>query len=130
MGFLDINLDDVQEPTVIPANTEILVRITGAETGNDKNGNPYLLIRCDVPDEVSAKDFTYFLRLPHSNLTDKQLNQVKWKLKVFFDAIGVDPSSLDSPSELEGRTFWAILGVDDDDEYGERNYIKKIVKGA
>ena len=130
MGFLDIDLDDAQEPTVIEANSEVQVRVTSAETGTDKNGHPYLLIRCDVPDEPASKDFTYFLRLPHAGMDGKQLNNTKWRLKLFFKAIGEDPKSLDSPEDLQGKTFWAILGVSESDEYGEQNFIKKIIKGA
>ena len=130
MGFLDINLDDVQEPTVVDANSEVQVRVTGASTGDDKNGNPYILIRLDIPEEPTAKDFTYFLGLPNSSMDAKKLNNTKWKLKMFFDAIDEDPSGLDSADDLVGKTFWAILGVSESDEYGEQNYVKKIVKGA
>ena len=33
-------------------------------------------------------------------------------------------------AELEGQTGWAILDIEDDPEFGQRNRVKKFVAGA
>ena len=130
MGFLDFDIEDAQEPTVIPANTEVQLRITSAEKGIDKNNHPYLLTRLDTPDDPMVKEFTYFLGYPHKDMDERKANNAKWKFKVFFEAIGVDPADVETTEDLQGATFWAIVGVSESDEYGEQNYVKKVIKSA
>ena len=130
MGFLDIDLNDVQEPTTIDADSEVKVRIVGTTEGTDKNNHPYLLARFDVPEEPTCKDFTKFYSLPHGEMEPKKLNNAKWALKVFFDAFDIDPSGGIDLEELPGKTAWVILGVSSDDQYGDQNYIKKFIKSA
>lgn len=127
MGFLDIDLSDVQEPSAVPGDAEYKLRIVDVRQADDKNGNPYILPRFEIPEEPSAKEFTKFLRLPHEGLDAKQLNSAKWQLKLFFDAFGVDPSSLNNVDDLVGEEGWAILGLEDSDQWGEQNFVKKFI---
>lgn len=123
MAFLDMNFDDVVEPTVAPADAEYELRILDVKEGNDKNGNPYLMPRFEVIDVVGAKDFSYFLGLPNDSMDAKRLNACKWRLKTFMDAFKIEYSS--DPQDWVGQTGWAILGVEETDQYGEQNYIKR-----
>jgi len=109
MGFLDYDLNDAVEPTAVPGDQEYKLRITSCTQSLDKNNKPYLLPRFEIVGEPTAKEFTKFLRLPHDALDDKQLNNTKWMLKLFFEAFEVDPSSVDSPDALIGHEGWAIL---------------------
>jgi hypothetical protein len=129
MGFLDFDVNDVTEPTAVPADQEYKLRIVDVTQSTDKNGNPYLLPRFEVVGEPAAKDFTRFLRLPHGGQTAKQLNQTKWALKTFFDAFGVSPESLEAPEDMIGSEGWAILGAEETPEWGEQNFIKKFIVG-
>lgn len=127
MGFLDIDLNDVQEPTAVPGDQEYKLRIIGCKMDDDKNGNPYLLPRFEVEGEPAAKEFTKFLRIPHGELDDKQINSAKWQLKSFSDAFEIDMAATNSPDDLIGAEGWAILGLSEDPEYGEQNYVKKFI---
>ena len=127
MGFLDFDLNDAQEPTAVPGDQEYKLRIVDVKEGLDKNGAPYLLPRFEIPAEPAAKEFTKFLRLPHSGLDAKQMNSAKWALKVFFDAFDVDASMMSSPMDLVGHEGWAILGMEESDEWGTQNFVKKFL---
>lgn len=125
MAFLDMNFDDVVEPTVAPADAEYKLRILDVREGNDKNGNPYLMPRLEILEVVGAKDFSYFLSLPNETMDAKKLNNTKYRLKCFLDAFKLPYSS--DPQEWPGSEGWAILGIQEDEQYGEQNYIKKFV---
>ncbi len=127
MSFLtDINFDNVVEPRAVDADKEYKIRIIEARQGTDKNGNPYILPRFEILDEVGAKDFTYFLGLPNDSMDAKRLNAVKYKIKNFLDAFGLDVSS--DPEDWAGSEGWAILGLEESEQYGEQNFIKRFVK--
>jgi hypothetical protein len=126
MGFLDINLDDATEPTAVPGDQEYKLRITDVREADDKNGQPYILPRFEIVGEPTAKEFTKFLRLPNDAQNEKQKNSTKWGLKVFFDAFEVDASNINT-DEMIGQEGWAILGLEESDEWGEQNFIKKFI---
>jgi len=128
MSILDLDLNDAKEPAVVPANEEYKLKIVGCKSNTDKNGNPYILPTFEIPDVPNAKEFTKFLRLPHKGLNAKQLNNCKWQLKCFFSAFKVDYSKkINVENDLNGRTGWAILGIENDEEYGDKNYVKKFI---
>jgi len=127
MSMLDMNLGDAQEPKAVPADEEYKIRILTCRSDNDKNGDPYLLPMFEIPDQPTSKGFTKFLRVPHQDLDAKQLNSAKWTMKMFLEAFGMDPGRPFDPEELSGKEGWAILGVSDDEEYGEQNYVKKFI---
>jgi hypothetical protein len=126
MSFLDMNFDDVVEPRAVEPDKEYKLRIIEVREGTDKNGNGYALPRLEVLDEVGAKDFTYFLGFPHDGMDAKQLNSSKYKIKSFCDAFNLDPNA---PFEdWVGAEGWAILGLNETDEWGEQNFIRRFVK--
>ena len=127
MSFLDMDFSDVQEPTAVAGDSEYKIRVVDVRQDTDKNGNPYLLPRFEVPDEPAAKEFTKFFRLPHEGLDAKQMNSAKYQLKVFFDAFDIDPASLQQPEDLIGAEGWAILGLEETEQWGDQNYIKKFI---
>lgn len=126
MAFLDMNFDDVIEPKVAAADCEYKLRILDVKEGMDKNGHAYLMPRFEVLDEVGVKDFSYYLGLPYEGMDAKKLNSAKYKIKCFMDAFGIEYAS--DPADWVGVEGWAILGVQEDAQYGEQNYIKKFVK--
>lgn len=126
-SLLDIDVTDAPEPKVVPANEEYKLRIIDATSDRDKNDEPYLLPRFEVVDEPLAKDFTKFLRLPHGELSEKQLIRVNSDIRKYLEAFELPNPFKGDPAEMKGHTGWAILGVGDDEQYGEQNYIKKFI---
>jgi hypothetical protein len=129
MGFLDINLGDAQEPKAAKEG-EYIVRIVDINEGIDKNGHNYLQPILDIPGEPTAKSFSHFLGLPYEGMDEKSRNNSKWRLKLFFEAFGIDHSKTIDTAAIKGRQAWAILGVDSNDQYGEQNFVKKFVRPA
>ena len=125
MGFIDVNLDDAIEPQVLPADTEHELRILEVKEGVDKNGNPYIMPRFEVPGTVGAKDFTKFFGIPGGNDDPKKRNSKLWALKVFCKTFGIDVNT--DTETWVGATGWAILGVEETEQYGPQNYIKRFV---
>jgi len=127
MSLLDVDVSNAKEPKVLDSGSEVKLRITGVTVDNDKNDEPYMMPRFEIVDEPMAKDFTHFFRLPHDGLDEKQMNRAKWNLKVFYEAFEIDSSHGVETDDLQGATGWAILGVGDNQEYGEQNFIRKFV---
>jgi len=128
MSLLELNLSDAQEPKVVDANEEYNLRIIDCTKDKNKKGNDYLLPRFEVVDEPLAKDFTKYIGLPHDEETEKQQNRTKWNLRTFFECFGVDHSRpVDPEDDLVGQTGWAILGVEDNEAFGEQNYVKRFI---
>ena len=123
--FLDVPTGDAVEPKAMPAG-EYKLRITSALMGVDKNGHDYFLPRFEIPKEPFAKEFTRFFGLPHSEMTDKQVNAAKFNLDSFKKCFKIKKDKF-SMDEIIGMEGWAILGLGEDDEYGEQNYIKKFI---
>ncbi len=125
----EMGLDDSQEPYAVKAGEEYKLIIIEVREGTDKNDLSYIMPRVEVVGQPYAKDFTHFLHLPDAeNMGDKQLNRVRWALKTFFEAFGVDTSQpLSLKDDLVGLEGYAILGLGTDDQYGEQNFIKTLV---
>lgn len=133
MSIIDLtteNLDDAVEPTVVDGDNEYKLRIVDCKMDTNKNGMPYILPRFEISDEPLSKEFTRYLALPHKDMTDKKLNSTKLMLKRFFEAFGIDPNSPIDVEDLVGLEGWAILGVENSEQYGDQNYIKRFVTGA
>lgn len=126
MAFLDMNFDDVVEPTVAPADAEYKLRIVDVKEGTNKNGDAYLMPRFEILEVVGAKDFTKYLGLPTASMDAKKMNNAKYALKVFLDAFKLEYAS--DPADWVGAEGWAILGVENNEQYGDQNFIKRFVK--
>ena len=132
MGILDIDVSNTPEMEPAP-DGEHEVRITDVTEGTDKNGSPYLLPRFEVVGVDTAPDFTKFYGLPTKEMKaedPKRHQRASLNLKKFFEAFGIDPSSPGDPQEWRGETAWAMLGTEVNEEFGDRNYIKRFITGA
>ena len=129
MSFLDIDVSDAQESKAVPGDEEYSLRIVELRQADDKNGNPYILPRFEIPSETLAKTFTKFLRLPNKNMDAKQLNSCKWSLKLFFEAFGIPLVGERDWADYVGNEGWAILGLEESDEWGEQNFVRKFIAG-
>jgi hypothetical protein len=130
LNLVEDNLDDSVEPTIADADTEVEIRIVSIKQDLDKNQQPFILPRFEIPDDPYSKEFSKFISLPNPEMSKKQLNNCRNALKAFFTAFDVDYSGDIELEDLVGRTTWAILGAGDDEEYGEQNYIKKWVNAG
>lgn len=134
-SFVDIATDDAVEPIAVDPG-EYLVRIIGCRKDKednvlrtDKNGGKYFMPMFELPNEVAAKTFSHFVRIPDNNMDEKQLNSAKWELESFKQTFGLTEGGFDL-NALEGLEGYAILNKEDSADYGEQNRIKKFIAGA
>lgn len=133
-SFLDIDTSDAIEPTLVDDGTENLIRIIGYNKQDENiiresnSGYKYFIVLFDFPNELAAKSFSQIYSVPNPELMDeKQLNRAKWELEIFKRAFGVEGGI--NFEEIIGNEGWTIIGKKDDKQYGEHNYIKKLLAG-
>lgn len=130
MSFLDMALNDIPELDAVNEG-EYQLRIMSAEVKtSQKTGGNYLSVRFEVADEV-AKDINHVIMLPASTMSEKETIVAKNRLKYFYDAFGVDYSSGSVNLEtLPGLTGYALLTVEETDQYGRQNRVKQFIGRA
>lgn len=128
-SLLDIGdgIADAPEPKVVPAGEEYKLRILDCRQDIDKNQHPYIMPRFDVDSEPHAKDFTCFIGLQHDEMDEKERFRARSDLRKFLEAFGLPTSGQLDIEDMKGKTGWAILGVKEDDQYGEQNTIRKFI---
>lgn len=127
MTFLEgMNFDDVVEPKAV-AEGEYELRVVEVKQDNNKNGEPYILPRFEIVGEVGTKSVTRYMALPIASMDEERRNKAKLGLKRFFEAIQIDASSGVDLDTLVGESCWAMLGLEEDEEYGEQNFIRRFV---
>ena len=123
-------VENAEEPTTAPKNSEQKLRIISVRTGEaGENNCPYFSPVYDIPDMPMAKEFSDFFWVPkRDKLTEKQFARALYAIKVFAQCFDIDLSSpIDYEDDLTGKEGWAILGVKKDDDYGEQNTIRKYI---
>jgi len=129
LDYDELGLDESQEPTLAKAGEEKKLRIVSVDSGVDKNDMDYYLPRLEIADDPYSKEFTYFMYRPDKNdMSEKQLNRARWNMKSFCQCFNIDVSRPSDPEDSwPGHEGWAVLGVSKSDEFGEQNYIKKLL---
>jgi hypothetical protein len=126
-SFINVNVDDAVELKSLAAGTEVQLRIVDAESKTSSNtGNDYLNVRLDIPTEPYSKDIFHIMMLPTQHDDAKKANNRKLAIKRFCEAFGLSTGQMNL-KEWPGHMAWAILGEEDDPEYGKRNRIKRFV---
>ena len=131
MSLLDVDLSDAKEPTPLPDKSEALVRIESVTMDINKNGDPYVLPLFSVPEEGNVPPFTKYLAVPTAELKESdppKYQKVQWAFKAFTDHFGLAVANVDPEESWPGATAWCILGYEEDEEYGDKNYIRRYSK--
>lgn len=136
---------EATEPGVFPDNTEVNFRFVGFRA--DKEGKvvrtykkfdkdlPYVMFILEPfgnPQGENFKEVDYFVSLPFradagSAEQLKAANRSSIGYKRIFEAFGLKPTNALSEMLFLGKQAKAIVGVDSDEKYGDRNTIKKFV---
>jgi len=127
---MEQEINDAQEPKILPAGTEANFRIISVRSGiSDKNDCTWYQPVFDIPDDPMVIEFNdFFWELDREKLDLKQFARALNDFRNFAAAIDLDYSRPFSwEDDLIGMTGWAILGVKKDDTYGDSNTIKKYV---
>jgi hypothetical protein len=126
--------DTVEELTVFRGTEDVQVRIVGVRTGVDKNSKPYFMPQFEIVKETGYKEFSKFYHVPDTDAMDrKKYESCIRQLRTFATAFDIDIRSMFDgegvikEDNLIGQQAWVQLGVDDDEKYGEQNYIAKFM---
>ena len=94
------------------------------QSGN--TGQNYISVRLEVVGEAGAQDVYDIIMLPAEGQTPESNEKRKLRLKRFCDAFGIsyEGGQIDLAS-AEGLDAIAILSVENDPEYGERNRVRR-----
>lgn len=126
--LLDYNLDDIPELSLIAGGEEVRVRIVNAEKKISKNNNPMLSIQlepCEYPD---APLIFHNIMLPFEGMEKRKYGNAMRNLKKFVVCFGLSmPLDVD---DIKGQEGYAIVGEESDEEYGDKNTIRKFVGPA
>lgn len=129
------DFSDTHDEIVLPADTEAKVVIKSASQRLDKNGNPFFMFGVGISDAAGhdaayAKDFNHMVFLPNAKDDAKQKNRKNLRLRDFMIAFGLPLGSAFSLEQTIGLEAWVILGVDESEQYGDSNRIKRFIKAA
>jgi hypothetical protein len=127
---LEQEIKNAPEPKVLPAGSEVYARIISVRSGvSDKNDCAWYMPVFDVPDDPMVIEFNKFMwELDKEKLDPKQFARALNDFQKFAECFGLDYSRPFSwEDDLVGLEGWVILGIQKDDEYGDKNTIKKFV---
>ena len=127
---LENEIGSAEEPKVLPAGTEVKVRIIGVRSGtSEKNDCVWHSPIFDVPDDPMVMEFSAFLwELDEEKLDPKSYVKSLYQFKQFATCFGFNFSRPFSwEDDLIGLQGWVILGLKKSEEYGDQNTIKKYI---
>jgi len=138
LDLTDAKMEDAVEPKAVDDGEYTLKLVdwmttdSGDITRMNASGNPYIMpifeiIECE--EATYAKNISHYLPLLHEEMDKKDRNATLWKLKEFFEALGVDYTQRIDFEDLIGKTTDALLTVQDNADFGEQNNIKRFVAG-
>ena len=127
---IEQEIKDAPEPKVLPAGTEVKARIVSTNSGvSDGNDCTWHNVTMDVPEDPMIVEFrAFFWELDREKLTEKQFARSLNDFQKFSECFGLDYSRPFSwEDDLPGMEGWVILGYKKDDEYGDKNTVKKYI---
>ena len=127
---LEHEIEEAPEPKILPAGTEVKARIIMVNSGiSDKNDCQWYMPVFDVPEDPMTIEFNdFFWDLDKSKLDPKAYQKGLFKFQKFATAFGIDYSRPFSwEDDLPSKEGWMILGIKKDDEYGDKNSVKKYI---
>ncbi|GIV03964.1 MAG: hypothetical protein KatS3mg015_2794 [Fimbriimonadales bacterium] len=127
----DMELNKVEEPKAAPADVETHLRIVSVRTGINKNGLPYFMPRFEVVGHPEYAQFSDYVPIPDAQQSEEERYRTTLRLKRFLNAVGVPLTArLDLENDLIGKECWAVLGQEDNPDYGIQNYVKRYITRA
>ncbi len=130
MGLLDLHLDKVPDQKPVTGGEEYKLTIKTAEQKDSSTGKPMLAVMFTVNDHPDAPPVFQNFMLPTKE-DDKAIKNMKLRrIKEFVVALSKDPSEPIELDDLPGEDLWAILKLDSDATYGDRNIIGKFINQA
>lgn len=130
MSLLDLNLTDIPDDLPVPKGEYLIVLRKTEITKSKKSGDNMIkaMIEIDTDDFESVAPIWYYMVLPGMQDDLDTLKMKKRKIKRFCEAFSIsyNPSGFDLETGWN-NSCWAILGVEESEEYGDKNTIERFV---
>lgn len=132
-SILDLNFDDVYQPELWNDGDEVDMTIKKVAMGPSKSGkNTVLTITMWDPSDSKKAPLTERLTVP--TRADQAEDPVKYnnmmlRLQAFGDCFGVALQQVNPANDWPGATGSIIVRLEDDEQYGKKNSVKKFVVG-
>ena len=123
-------MDDIPESELLEENSEAELRIVNVTIDKNKNDEPYILPLYDIPESPNVDEFSHYMALPFNGQDPVKNKKAKRRLAAWAEAFGFDLTEKLDVAEMRGARGWAILGVERDDEYGDKMRVKRYVSGS
>jgi hypothetical protein len=124
----ETEISDAPEPKCLPAGSTVRARIISVRSGiSDKNDCKWYMPVYEVPEDPMVIEFNdFFWELDKTKLDGKQFQRALHQFKTFAAAFDIDYSRpFDWETDLIGKEGTIILGFKKDDEFGDKNTVKK-----
>ena len=119
------------ELNILPDGTETELKIIGMKTGKNKNGNDYMMIFFEILGYGDAmKDVSAYFGLPSDDMKPKEKVAAMQKITKFAKTFGIDLSAEFSEEDIVGKTGWAFMKVEKDQDGEDTNGIARFSHGA
>lgn len=128
-SLLDLHLDTLPEPTVVPGGEEYNLKIVSAKQVQSKSSERQLIsVVLEAIDHPDAKSVFENLCFPLEGDADKTIYMFKDQFRNFFNAFGIDLKKPGDPAEWKGLEGWAFLKVEERNGVDENKVSRYIVK--
>ncbi len=128
---LEKEIANASEMMTLPAGSEVKARIISVREGvSDRNGATYYQPVFDIPSQPMVSEFNdFFWDLRDRDKVDsKQYQRNLNHFKTFAAAFGINYAKpFNWVDDLLGLEGWMVLGYKKDDEYGDKNTVKKYI---
>jgi hypothetical protein len=126
MGFINANLNDVQEPQYVPEG-EYDLRVVKKEDKESKKGKPMTVLHIRIEDAPvrNAQLVQHYLNHPYEGLPADQIEMRLLELKRVCALFGVEwgANGFDT-DDFQGRTGRCLLVQEEGDDKVVRNRLK------
>lgn len=126
----ELGLNETFEPTVMDKGEEAELRIVSFTSGQDKNGDNYIMPFFEVVEDPHCKEFGDYMKIPNADkMSSKELNKARLRIAAWKEAFDIPNDTLDIKNDVIGKTGYAILGVGTDQEDQPINKVNKYTNG-
>lgn len=123
------NFDDTHDEIILEDGSEVLLRVISVDSGVGAKG-PYKRIGYEIDGEPYAKAVYNIMSLPNADDDPRKRNKKNLRLRDFLIAHSMPIDRAFNWNDLLGVEVWAILGVEESEQYGDKNTVKKYTKSA
>lgn len=129
MSLIDVNPGDAIPLEAVDSG-EYELSIISAEIVPLKNApeKSQIALQLKIEGEPTSKPLRDWIGIPHESDDDGIKNRKLLKLKAFCESADYDYSNGIDTDDLPGMVVKAILSIENDEEYGDQNRVRRYVK--